>query len=112
MEVIQDSRWTRRALEVLWRMVADVEDTLDHGRMQGRWGVFPGGGAAPQNSLVVWWGGEQALDPLLHPVVGAPDLVSVLLVRPGGIGAQQFAQMGAVSHELCFFHAADSKHEN
>ena len=36
MEVIQNRFWTRRALEVLWRMVADRKDALDHGRMQGR----------------------------------------------------------------------------
>ena len=47
----------------------------------------------------------------LRPAVGAPDLVSVLLIRPGGMGAQQFTQMGTVSHEVCFFHANDSKHE-
>ena len=36
MEVIQDGLWTRRALEVFWRMVADRKDALDDGRMQGR----------------------------------------------------------------------------
>jgi hypothetical protein len=112
VEVVQKSFRTRRALEVFWWLVADGEDAQGGSGIERRRGVFASGGTAPQDGLFIGRCGEQAFDPLLDPVVRAPDLVSVLLIRPGGMGAQQFTQMGTVSHEWCFFHANDSKHEN
>jgi hypothetical protein len=87
-------------------MVANVQNPVDHCRMQRGRQVVTGRGAIPQHRLIGRRSLPQPLDPAFDPVARATDLVSVLLIGPVRMVIQQVAEVSAGSDEL-LFHASN-----
>ena len=84
MEIVEDGFWPWNALQVLWRIGADLQDPLHNGRLGGdgdRWRMA-GTRAGVQRLHILGMGLAQAVQPLAHPGARHPKSGCQFLMGP------------------------------
>jgi hypothetical protein len=80
---------------MLGRRVTDGKNALNHQRIELRWRVKTGAGAATQHGIVIW-GSLNTSTPFLYPTQRAAESSREITVGPGGLGAEQRSELGAI----------------
>jgi hypothetical protein len=80
------------ALQVGGRLVADLQNAVNHARVKRGWRVFPGAGAPVEDGVVVERGAPQPPAPFLDPAAGAANGLRDVADGPLRVGPQQSPQ--------------------
>jgi hypothetical protein len=101
-QIVEKRFWSRRASQAFRRLVAHLEDAVDHHLADALRGALARPRLALQDRFIVGRRFSQAFAPFLDPTQRHAHRLGILLARPGGIVGQQTTQVRSGGVVYCF----------